>query len=308
MMESILKSENLCKAYNNQFALNNVSMNVQSGDIYGLIGRNGAGKTTLMKIINRQILPTSGKVWIQDQEMAKNDHFQVRIGTLIEAPGLYMGLTAGQNLELKCKLYGIRRDNYIEELLNLVGLPISQVKKKKVKKFSLGMKQRLGLALALVGDPDLLLLDEPTNGMDPQGISEFRETILKLNSERHITVVISSHILGELAKLTTRIGIINEGTLLKEADMEELNQINQDFIRIKGGDQAQIMAHLQEKLDLQQIKQVSDSELRVYEHLDNPSVISHELIRSGILFEQLVVERASLEDYFIRLTGGHNNG
>ncbi|MCR8969413.1 ATP-binding cassette domain-containing protein [Facklamia sp. 7083-14-GEN3] len=306
-MTTILKSENLSKKYKNELALFNVSINVQSGDIYGLIGRNGAGKTTLMKIINRQIHASSGKIWIHGQDISKKDNYDIRIGTLIEAPGLYNDLTAHQNLELKCIACGIRRSNYVSEILSLVGFKSSQINKKKVRNFSLGMKQRLGIALALVGDPDILLLDEPTNGMDPQGMNEFRELIIKLNRERHLTIIISSHILGELSKYTSRIGVIHRGKLIKEMSNDELNQINQDYIRIIGKDHAKIISHLQEKLSIKYLKQVSDVELRVYEHLDNPAIISHELIQSGILFEQISIERSSLEEFFIDVTGGQAN-
>ena len=306
-MTNVITTENLTKRYKQQAALNQVNMQIHQGDVYGLIGRNGAGKTTLMKMICRQIRPTAGKIRIQGQDVTTKDDSQLRIGTLIEAPGFYPDLTAKQNLDLKCQLYGIRRPGYIEELLQLVNLSEAKNLKKKTKKFSLGMKQRLGLALALVGDPDILLLDEPTNGMDPQGIIEFRQTILKLNRERNITVMISSHILGELSKFINRIGIINEGNLVKEADMKEINDLNRDYIRINSQNLAELVSHLEESLQISQMKQVDAQEIRIYEHLDNPALITHELIKAGILFDQLVVEKSSLEDYYINLTGGSAN-
>lgn len=304
-MQAIIESSQLSKKYNQHYALDQVDINVYPGDIYGLIGRNGAGKTTLMKVINRQIHMTFGSVKIQGQELGKRDSHNLRIGTLIEAPGFYPNLSAYENLKLKCILFGIKRRGYIEELLSLVQL--DHVGHKKVKNFSLGMKQRLGLALALVGDPDILLLDEPTNGMDPQGIADFRRTILKLNKERNITVIISSHILGELSKLVNRIGIIHEGRLIKEIDKNQMNQENQDHISITGSDLGLVLAHLEENLGLTQFKMVSPEELHIYQYLDQVQTLTHSLIKAGILFDTIAVQQFSLEDYFMKLTGGYDH-
>lgn len=304
-MTNIIESQGLTKHYKKHIALDGVNINVQEGDVYGLIGRNGAGKTTLMKIINRQIRSSEGKLWIQGQDISVRDNHSLRIGSLIEAPGFYPDMSAQANLQLKCDLFGIRRPGYVDELLDLVDL--RDVKNKKIKNFSLGMKQRLGLALALVGDPDILILDEPTNGMDPQGIRDFRQTILKLNHERNITVIISSHILGELAKFINRVGIIHEGRLMREASMESLYASNQDFIRVMGADQERMVSYLEETINLRDYKSISPTELRIFEHLDDPGLVSHALIRGGILFDQLVLENSSLEDYYMNLTGGHDH-
>lgn len=301
-MQNVIETINLTKQYGKVKALDQVSVNVAQGDIYGLIGRNGAGKTTLMKIINRQIIPSEGKLSVLGEEISKRDNLNLRIGTLIEAPGLYPDLTAYQNLALKCQLVGYQFNGYIDSLLELVNL--AHTGKKKVKNFSLGMKQRLGLAIALVGNPDVLLLDEPTNGMDPQGIAEFRETILKLNQERKITIVISSHILGELSKFINKLGIIHEGKLLREECLNDFESENRDRIILKAQDLNPIVAYLEEHLQLKAFKVVSPHELYIFEHLTQPELISHGLIQAGILFDLFYLERFSLEDMFLNLTGG----
>ncbi|UUX34938.1 ABC transporter ATP-binding protein [Fundicoccus culcitae] len=301
-MQSVIETHNLSKQYGSVHALNQVNISVDQGDIYGLIGRNGAGKTTLMKIINRQILASEGSFDILGENVTRNDNISLRIGTLIEAPGLYLDLTAYQNIALKCQLAGIRRPGYIEELLHLVNL--ADTGRKRAKNFSLGMKQRLGLAIALVGDPDILLLDEPTNGMDPQGIAEFRQMILRLNRERHISVVISSHILGELSKFITKLGIIHEGQLIKEARLSDLEHENQDHLTIKAADLKPIVAFLEDQLHITNFTVISPTELHIFEHLQAPESISHPLIKAGILFDTLELDRHSLEDMFLTLTGG----
>ena len=301
-MKAIIEAYNLSKKYKDHLALDQVNMTVHQGDVYGLIGRNGAGKTTLMKIINRQILASQGNLSIQGAPISQKDTSQLRIGTLIEAPGFYPNLSAYDNLKLKCKLFGIQRKNYEEELLDLVNL--LDAKDRKVGNYSLGMKQRLGLALALVGDPDILLLDEPTNGMDPQGIVEFRETILRLNQDRNITVMISSHILGELYKFVNRIGIIHEGKLIKEVSKQALDIENQDHIRIMSQNIPKIISFMEEELGITDFKIVSDQEIFVYESLENPEKICHGLIKANILFDSFYLEQASLEEYFMNLTGG----
>lgn len=303
-MQAMIESANLSKDYQGHLALDQVDFHVYPGDIYGLIGRNGAGKTTLMKIINRQI-HHQGKLFIQGKELSAKDSHSLRIGSLIEVPGFYPNLSAYENLNLKCILYGIRRPGYIEELLSLVQL--SQAGKKKAKNFSLGMKQRLGLALALVGDPDILLLDEPTNGMDPQGIVDFRQIIQRLNIEKDITVIVSSHILGELAKLVNRIGIIDQGRLIKEASMEQLKIENQDHITITGNHLSQVVAHLEEHFNLKNYTMVTPTELHIFEYMNQAPMLAHQLIRSAILFDSFTVDQASLEDYFMKMTGGQDH-
>ena len=209
----LLRTANLGKRYNGTSAMKSVSISIKKGDIYALIGKNGAGKTTLMKIVTGLIKPSEGTV--EFVNIDKND-----IGVLIELPGLLLNLSAYDNLKAKCILRGITDKEYILNLLDLVGL--KDVRKKKVKKFSLGMKQRLGLALALVGDPLLLVLDEPINGLDPQGIAEFRNILVKLNEEKNITIMISSHVLEELSKIATAYTFIDNGVVVNEISSGDL--------------------------------------------------------------------------------------
>ena len=213
-MEYLLHTNGLTKQYGRHKAVNAVNIHIRQGDIYGLIGRNGAGKTTILKMISGLAAPTEGEFSLFGKTGKEAYQYMSRIGTLIEAPGVYPNMSAAENLKLKCLAMGVRKKGVIEELLKTVGL--SNAGKKKVKHFSLGMKQRLGIALALVGDPDLVILDEPINGLDPQGIAEIRETLSRLNKEKNITFIISSHILEELSKIATNYGIIHDGVLLQE--------------------------------------------------------------------------------------------
>lgn len=302
-MTTTIKSNKLTKKYGRQVALDQVSIQVEQGDIYGLIGRNGAGKTTLLKILSQQIHPDSGTFEVFGEEVQVEKDNGIRIGSIIESPGLYPDLTAYQNMMLKCEAMGIHRKNYIEDILDLVGLA-DVVKKKRTKQFSLGMKQRLGLALALIGDPDILLLDEPTNGMDPQGISDFRNLILKLNQERKITIIISSHILSELDKIVNKLGIIHEGRLLTEVTRDELLNENRDKLVLTSNQLSRVTNFIEEELKITDFLVVNPTELEIYESIDQPEYISHNLIENGILFDTFYYHENSLEEYYINLTGG----
>lgn len=219
-MEYIVKTKALTKQYNKHNAIVNVDMTVRSGAIYGLVGRNGAGKTTILKIIGGLAKSSNGQICFSDNAQPDGDQGTLRVGVLIEQPGIYPDMSARQNLKLKCLAVGVNSKGHIDELLDIVGL--ANVGKKPVKKYSLGMKQRLGVALALVGYPKLVILDEPINGLDPQGIVEFRKMIERLNSEMKITFIISSHILGELSKIATDYGIIHNGVLIEQISKEQL--------------------------------------------------------------------------------------
>ncbi|KAA9234343.1 MULTISPECIES: ABC transporter ATP-binding protein [Aerococcus] len=299
-----IETDNLSKSYGQQVALEQASIQVKAGEIYGLVGRNGAGKTTLLKILSRQIQATSGSYTFFNERVESRAH-DLRLGMMIEGPGLYPHLSARDNLMLKCEAMGIRRLGYVQELLELVGL--GQVKQKKAKSFSLGMKQRLSLALALVGDPDILLLDEPTNGLDPQGIADFRKLIQRLNQERGLTIMISSHILSELAKMIDKIGIIHQGILVKEVSKQELEKENRNKYVLRSHDLRTVLAYLEENLNLKDFLVVDDHTLYIYEYLDQAEKIPHSLIRAGILFESFAYLENSLEDYYMQLTGGGND-
>lgn len=237
-MESVLKTAGLTKVYGGHQAVSNVNMNVQQGDIYGFIGRNGAGKTTLIRMVVGLAAPSTGSLELFGSTNLSEG--RKRIGTVIESPAVFPHMTARQNLEVQGRMMGIKDKRVINDTLLTVGLDPQN--KKKVKNFSLGMKQRLAIAIALVGSPDFLCLDEPINGLDPTGIIEIRELIRRLNQERGITVLISSHILGELSKLATRFGIIENGVLIHEFTSKELLNKGEDleeyFVSIMKGVQA----------------------------------------------------------------------
>ena len=220
MSEILLQTKALTKQYGHQKAVDNVDIHIKKGAIYGFIGRNGAGKTTCMRMIGGLAKPTSGEISMFGYAGKDLSKVRSRVGCLVEAPGVYPNMTAKENIEMKCRLFGISKKGYAEGILDKVGL--LNVGKKKTKNFSLGMKQRLGIGMALVGEPDLLVLDEPINGLDPQGIAEVRDTIQNLCAQQDMTVFISSHILEELSKLATDYGIINNGALLQEITREEL--------------------------------------------------------------------------------------
>ena len=221
VMEYVLSTKNLCKQYSKHLAVDNVSLHIKRGEIYGFIGRNGAGKTTFMKMVCGLAMPTSGEIELFDAKGSDVNMHRARVGNLIEAPGIFPNMNGINNIKCKCYALGIYKKGYAEHLLETVGL--KDAGRKKVKKYSLGMKQRLGIAMALVGGPDLLILDEPINGLDPQGIAEVRDMILKLRSERNMTIMISSHILEELYKIADTFGIINNGKLVQELSREELS-------------------------------------------------------------------------------------
>lgn len=236
-MEVLVQTNNLTKQYGRHKAINNVDLSVMQGDIYGLIGRNGAGKTTVLRLISGLARPTEGDIllWgkpIKDSQEAA--YMRKRLGVLIESPGVYPDMCAEDNIRLKCFVKGVSGKKYVTELLEDVGL--SEVGKKKVKHFSVGMRQRLGIALALVGNPELIILDEPVNGLDPQGMAEVREMIVRLNQEKKITFIISSHILGELSKIATSYGIIDKGELQKQFLRTELKEdLEEYFLKLTGG-------------------------------------------------------------------------
>lgn len=217
-MDIVLETKNLTKKYNSKSVVDHISMTIHKGDIYGFIGKNGAGKTTLIRMVCGLAKPTEGSLKLfESQDLIQS---RAKLGTVIESPALFPNMTARENLMVQCKLQGITDYNKIDEILEMVGLDDTQ--KKKTKHFSLGMRQRLAIALALIGEPKLLILDEPTNGLDPEGIKEIRELIVKLNHDYNITVLISSHILSELSKFATRYGIIHHGRLIEEFTEEEL--------------------------------------------------------------------------------------
>jgi ABC-type multidrug transport system, ATPase component len=305
-MEHILRTCNLAKKYKDHLAVDNISISVGKGDIYGFLGQNGAGKTTTIKMLLGLVRQTSGSIEIFGEELkpGKNAFFE-RIGSIVESPGFYPNLTAHQNLDIHRRLMGVTGRDSIENAIEAVGL--QDIENRPVKDYSLGMKQRLGIARALLHHPELLILDEPTNGLDPVGIKEIRQLLLDLSCKRKITIFISSHILSEIHQLATRIGIIHRGRLLEEIDYQTLQQKNRKYIQLKVGDDGKSAFLLEQKLGITDYKIIEPGFIRVYEKLQEAGKVNHMLVSNGIEVDEINLMNDSLEDYFVRLTGGAFN-
>lgn len=303
-MEYLLTTNGLTKQYGRHKAVNAVNLHIRQGDIYGLIGRNGAGKTTILKMLSGLAAPTEGEFSLFGKTGRDSYEYMSRVGTLIEEPGIYLNMSAAENLRLKCLAVGVRKKGTVDELLRTVGL--ADVGKKKVKKFSLGMKQRLGIALALAGNPDLVILDEPINGLDPQGIAEIRETLLRLNKEKNITFIISSHILEELSKIASNYGMIHDGVLLQEMTREELLSKCSERIELKTNDTRKACTVL-EGMGIEKYKVVDADTIQIFERLNDGGDITMALAGNGVKTMGITVKNEALEDYYLNLTGGTAN-
>lgn len=300
-MDYILQTNNLTKKYKNFSALNRLTMNVPKGSIYGFVGKNGAGKTTLIRMICGLQKPTSGDFTLYGIRNDSKDIVKARrrMGAVVETPSIYTDMTAEENLKQQYLLLGLPSYEDIPELLKLVGL--ENTGKKKVKNFSLGMKQRLGIAIALAGDPDFLVLDEPVNGLDPQGIVEMRELILKLNRERQITVLISSHILDELSRLATHYGIIDNGRMVKELRAEDLEAACRKCVHMEVSDTT-VLARVLDSMNLE-YKILSETAADVFAKI-NVTPIAMALEKENCEIMTMEEKNESLESYYISLLGG----
>jgi len=304
--EVILKTKNLTKKYNNVSVVNNVNLELKQGEIYGLVGKNGAGKTTLLRLITGQAFATEGELSLFDATSEEElNRGRKRIGSIIEVPSFYSYMTATQNLEYYRIQRGIPGKHCVGEVLEEVGL--SSAGNKKYKTFSLGMKQRLGLALALMNKPDLLLLDEPINGLDPFGIVEIRNLLLKLNQEKNITILISSHILSELSNLVTYYGFIDNGKMVKQIAHEDLTKECNKYLELKVDKVETMTALLETKLGCTSYKVTPDYSIHIYEYLDQPSKITELAVLGGVGLNSIIVKDINLESYFIQLVGGNSN-
>ena len=300
---TVLRTQNLTKRYGGKTAVDNVSLTIEQGDIFGLIGQNGAGKTTFMRMITSLSGPDSGQIALFGAATpAKLTAARTRTGAVIETPALFHNLTAEQNLEYYRLQRGIAEKGRVREVLEIVKL--TDAGKKKFKNFSLGMKQRLGLAAAILGHPDFLILDEPTNGLDPTGIVETRELIKRLSQEG-ITMLISSHILTELAQVANKYAIIHHGRLVKTLTQAELHEACRRALAITIDDAAKAAVVLETVLGIRDYKQVSGNELRVYEYLSDPAELSFRLNEAGIRVAAIQEVGDSLEDYYIKVMGGN---
>lgn len=299
MREIILQTDQLTKSYGKFTALDHADMTVYRGDIYGLIGRNGAGKTTMMKLVARLAEPTEGSYSLFGKRGYAAEKEKRRIGSLIENPAFFGNLTAYQNLRYYCFQKGITDLKQIDEALELVRL--TDVKNKKFRKFSLGMKQRLGIAFAVLDNPDLVILDEPINGLDPIGISELRDTFRKLNQERGITLIISSHILSELYAVANRFLFIDNGRVIKEITKQELDLECSRCIIVKTDDVKKTAIILESKLNITDYQVIDTEEIRIYDENAKTDELNKAIVRSGVNISQIYESGVSLEDYFKQL-------
>jgi len=303
-MDYVLTTDALCKHYGHFKALDGLSLHVPKGSIYGFVGKNGAGKTTLFRLICGLQRPTAGEYRLYGKKSGSREIAKARrrMGAVVEAPAIHLELTAEDNLKMQYRVLGLPTEEGIPELLELVGLP--DTGRKKARNFSLGMRQRLGIAMALAGDPDLLVLDEPVNGLDPQGIIEIRELILKLNRERQITVLVSSHILDELARFATWYGFIDRGRLVKEISAQELEAACRKCLRAEVSD-TQALARV---LDAAQVEYdiLSETTADIYARL-NISRLVAELEKQGCELRNIQERDESLESYYLNLVGGERS-
>lgn len=303
-MEYILQTNALSKSYKNVKALNGLSMNVPKGAIYGFVGKNGAGKTTLIRLICGLQEPTSGGYTLYGREHTDKAvvRSRRRMGAVVETPSIYLNMTAEENLKQQYRILGLPSFDGLNEILKLVGL--ENTGKKKAKNFSLGMRQRLGIGIALAGSPDFLVLDEPVNGLDPQGIIEIRELILKLNREQQITVLISSHILDELSKLATHYGFIDNGRIVKEMSAEELENACRKCVRVEVSD-TKILARILEDMEVD-YKILSDTTADIFEKI-KVSRLALALAKEDCEIISMQERDESLESYYVSLVGGEKN-
>ena len=301
----ILETNGISKRYGSVLALDHVDLRLQRGEIYGLIGKNGAGKTTLLKILAGLARPTEGSFTIFGESPEKSKKLRDRIGILLETPGLYPNMNAWENMKLKELTLGMNDSAYVKELLEEVGLSVKD--KRPVKKYSMGMKQRLGIAMSMVGHPDLLLLDEPINGIDPQGIVEIRELIGRLSKERNISVIISSHILEEMSKIANRYGILDHGRMIDTFSHQELLRRCRERIELRTSDPVKACMVI-EKMGITEFKIMDGSLIQIYERLDGSGDIVLELAKNNIKTLGIEVKNEALEDYYLSLTSERNTG
>lgn len=302
-MKDVLEIKNLKKSYKNAPVLGGVDMHVPRGSIYGLIGKNGAGKTTLMRIITSLQEPSGGTYKIMGVDYRDSEIFEVRkrIGALVEKAAIYENLSARDNLILEFKLVGNPDFERIEEILELVGLKDT---KKPVRKYSLGMKQRLGIALSLAGNPDILILDEPINGLDPEGIIEVRELLLNLNRNKNITILVSSHYLDELSKIATCYGFLDNGRIVREVSSEEIKCKMETRLELKVDNVKNFVKFLEK--NKYSYKVMSDERIDVYGQI-NISKFVLDLSKAGLEVEEIHEREAALESYYMNLIGDEKN-
>ena len=301
----VVETYGLMKTFGGKTAVDHFDMHVNQGDIYGFVGRNGAGKTTVMRMLAGLAEPSGGEVRVFGTSPREAGPSR-RISVLIEAPGLYGTMSAYDNMMLKALALGLVDPKAkVRDLLEFTGL--GQVGKKKTKQFSMGMKQRLGLALALLGDPDLLLLDEPLNGLDPEGAREIRRLIMQLNDQRGITVVISSHVLEQLGKMATRYGVIREGHMVRELTAADVDQECSDFLQVEAANPTLALAVLQERFPNLRFQSMPDASIRVFGAAD-AGAMGATLNEQSIAVQGLYAYKRDLEEFFVEMMGAEYRG
>lgn len=300
MNNTVIKLRDISKKRGQTEILNHLNMTVYQKDIYGFIGQNGAGKSTTMKIIMSLIKETQGQLELFDT--LDNQINRSRIGAIIENPAFYPYMTAYENLKYYIQYKGIVEINSIEKVLKMVGL--ENVRKKKYKNYSLGMKQRLGLALALINNPDLLILDEPLNGLDPQGIVELREILSHLNKKYGITMLISSHILDELEMIATRYGFIHQGQMIEEITAEKLQEKLKKYISLDVENIGLASITLEQKLHTENFKVMDDHTIYLSDFVNESSLVATTLIQEGVILNKMNISNVSLENYYLSLIKG----
>lgn len=307
MSEPVLVTRALTKKYGSATAVDGVDLTLEKGQIYGLVGRNGAGKTTIIRMLTAQAVPTSGEIELFGETTVQGlSSARARIGAMVEIPSFYPYLTAAENLEYYRRQRGIPGAGCVREVLEQVDL--TGAGKKKFKQFSLGMKQRLGLALALMNQPDLLLLDEPINGLDPEGIVEFRNLLLELNRQRETTILISSHILSELSNMATDYGFLDRGHMLEQVSAARLREKCRACLQLTVDDAARCALVLEQKLSTRDYEVLPGNILRLYDLMDRPQLVTAALVENGVALLGAESKNTNLEDYFLSLIGGVRHG
>ena len=306
MSEYILKTTNLTKTYKGYHAVNNVSIALKPGKIYGLVGRNGAGKSTLMRLIAGLSYPSSGEIELFGHTQESEIQIERRrMGCMIESPSINLSMTAKENMKLHRIIRGIPDEKIEDELLSL--LDINNTGKKKVKNFSLGMKQRLGIAITLINSPEFLILDEPINGLDPLGVVEIRKLLTKLCNEKNMTILISSHNLPEMYQLATDYIFINKGEIIQTLSLEELYEYCRHYLLIKSTDVYKLVNVIERKLNTTNFKVMPDYSVQLFDYIDDKEFVGKTLFDNNIVVTNLSNEGGTLEDYFVSLVGGVDN-
>jgi bacitracin transport system ATP-binding protein len=299
----ILRTRDLAKTYGRLRAVEGVDLTVRRGEVYGFLGRNGAGKTTTIRLLLALVKPTAGSVEMFGQRVGPNaSRVFERVGSMVETPGSYGNLTVRENLDLQRGLLGLRRSQWVDEAIELCGLgPFAD---KRARSLSLGTKQRLGLARAILHRPEVLILDEPTNGMDPVGIVDVRDLLGRLAAERQTTIIVSSHILAEIQHIATRIGIIHRGRLVEEIDIDALRSNSRTFLEFRVSDPSRASWVLEELCGVRDFSVHEENAIRVFSQFERAAELNRMLLENGVEVSAVRQSEENLEDHFLRMTGG----